>query len=96
MTHKEVPGPSQPEFENPENWMDLAACKNIDPDTFFPTDTKGVTIAKKICQVCIVREYCLEFAIETNQYNGVWGGTSERERRRIVRARVKEAESIAQ
>lgn len=72
-------------------WRDRAACRNSDPDLFFPVGTTGPSLdeieaAKALCQGCPVREDCLQFAIETNQESGVWGGTSEVERRRLRRA----------
>ena len=64
-------------------WMIFANCGDQEPSTFFPKDGAGVDIAKRICMGCVVREDCLEYAIVTKQDYGVWGGTSERERRKI-------------
>ncbi len=74
-------------------WRELAACRDTDPDLFFPVGTTGPAIeqiesAKRVCNECEVREPCLEFALESNQDSGVWGGTSEEERRAIRRQRV--------
>ena len=74
-------------------WRELAACRDTDPELFFPVGTTGPAIeqiesAKQVCNGCEVREACLEFALESNQDSGVWGGTSEEERRAIRRQRV--------
>ena len=60
----------------------------MDPDLFFPIGTTGpaleqIEAAKSICRVCQVREGCLEYALSTNQEAGIWGGTSEEERRKL-------------
>ncbi|MCP3936816.1 MAG: WhiB family transcriptional regulator [Actinomycetia bacterium] len=73
-------------------WWDQAECRNTDPGLFFPVGTTGIAIdqiatAKEVCGGCNARELCLEFALRTNQDAGVWGGTSEEERREIRRAR---------
>ncbi|MCL4312775.1 MAG: WhiB family transcriptional regulator [Actinobacteria bacterium] len=57
------------------------------PSTFFPSDGVGVEIARRICADCPVRSQCLEYALIYRIDHGVWGGTSERERRRILRRR---------
>ncbi len=76
------------------DWRDTAACRDTDPDLFFPVGTTGPAIdqiaaAKAVCEVCPSREECLQFALATNQDSGVWGGTSEDERRKLRRAWVK-------
>lgn len=72
-------------YERPE-WMRAAACKTVGASLFFATDG-GITDAKKVCEGCPVKETCLEYALSHNEQHGVWGGTSERERRRIRRNR---------
>ena len=62
-------------------------CRSVDPGVFFPSDGVGVDVARRICQGCPVREPCLEYALEHRIDHGVWGGASERERRRIARQR---------
>ena len=83
-----VPGP----------WVALAKCRDHpEADLWFPTTSDGrpgnahadLNRAKRICAVCPVRIECLEYALEAGEQHGVWGGTSERERRRIRRARAK-------
>ncbi|MFI7497944.1 WhiB family transcriptional regulator [Streptomyces sp. NPDC049687] len=73
-----------------DNWRQHAACRHEDPDLFFPIGTSGPALlqaeqAKAVCRRCPVREPCLEWAMETDQTLGVWGGTSEAERRAIKR-----------
>lgn len=70
-------------------WASFAACKDTDPDLFFPTSGAGLTDAKRICASCSCRKACLEYALQRNEKHGVWGGTSERERRILRRARRK-------
>ena len=74
-----------------DRWRDQAACADVNPDLFFPVGVTGPAIpqiarAKAVCAQCPVRSECLEFAITTNQEYGVWGGTSEEERRVLRRA----------
>ena len=71
-------------------WRDDAICRDTDPDLFFPIGTTGQALlqidrAKQVCDECPVKTKCLEFALETNQDSGIWGGTSEEERRDIRR-----------
>ncbi len=71
-------------------WRDDAICKDTDPELFFPVGTTGQALlqidrAKQVCCECPVKIECLDFAIDTNQDSGIWGGTSEDERRDIRR-----------
>ncbi len=68
-------------------FMDLGSCRGVDPDIFFPDRGDSLAPAKAVCAECIVRDECLEYALANGERFGVWGGTSERERRRIRRAR---------
>lgn len=68
-------------------WMNDGNCRNHPPEVFFPSDGVGVTIAQKICSTCPVKEPCLAYALEHRIDHGVWGGTSERQRRRILKHR---------
>ncbi|HLT16585.1 MAG TPA: WhiB family transcriptional regulator [Acidimicrobiales bacterium] len=68
-------------------WMARGRCANVPPEVFFPSDGVGVEVARKICRDCPVKEPCLEYALAERIDHGVWGGTSERERRRILKAR---------
>lgn len=79
------------EFEQP-SWREEALCKGFDPDVFFPDegDTAGIAYAKSICEGCPVIEECLSYAVEMNQTEGIWGGTTKQERRRLRRRWLKE------
>ena len=68
-------------------WMADGKCRELPPETFFPTDGVGVEIARRVCATCPVKEPCLEYALLHRIEHGVWGGHSERSRRRILRAR---------
>ncbi len=68
-------------------WMQRGLCRDIPPATFFPSDGVGVEIARRICAECPVKAPCLEYALRNHIDHGVWGGASERERRRILKRR---------
>ena len=68
-------------------WMFHARCRGIDPAEFFPSDGTGVETAQRVCAACCVTTECLEYALLNRIEHGVWGGASERERRRILRRR---------
>lgn len=68
-------------------WMATGNCNNHPPAVFFPSDGVGVEVAKKICATCPVKEQCLEYALEARIDHGVWGGASERQRRRLLKQR---------
>jgi len=70
------------------DWQVRANCMGVDPDLFFPERGSSTREAKEVCRGCVVREDCLEFAIANGEKFGIWGGMSERERRRVRRARV--------
>ena len=79
-----------------ETWRDHALCRDTDPELFFPVGTTGTALtsidhAKRVCNECTVAGDCLDFALETNQDSGIWGGLSEEERRVIRRQRAAEA-----
>ena len=74
-----------------DDWRDLASCRDTDPDLFFPIGSTGPAVeqidaAKVVCDACPSQAPCLEFALATNQEAGVWGGTSEDERRKLRKA----------
>ena len=69
------------------SWMAAGLCRDLPPATFFPSDGVGVDRARRICAQCSVQTTCLEYALSHRIDHGVWGGTSERERRRILRRR---------
>jgi WhiB family redox-sensing transcriptional regulator len=68
-------------------WMLQGKCRGVNPADFFPSDGLGVESAQLVCHNCPVRVECLEYALENRIEHGVWGGASERERRRILRRR---------
>ena len=69
------------------DWMGHGLCRHVAPATFFPNDGVGVDTARRICAGCPVKEPCLEYALAERIDHGVWGGASERERRRILKRR---------
>jgi WhiB family redox-sensing transcriptional regulator len=69
------------------SWMTEGKCRELPPATFFPSDGVGVEVARRICADCPVKSPCLEYALYNRIEHGVWGGASERERRRIARRR---------
>jgi len=73
------------------DFFDEAACKGTDTTVFFPVSETFAGGAKAICATCPVSEQCLEYAIQTRQPDGVWGGLTAVERHRLVRRRQKEA-----
>src|SRR6478752_4143578 len=75
---------------SPMDWRDKAACLTVDPELFFPVGNTGPAVdqiekAKSVCARCNVTEICLQYALETGQDSGVWGGLSEDERRALKR-----------
>jgi len=73
--------------ENPLSWQTDALCAQTDPEAFFPEKGGSTRDAKKICTTCEVKAQCLEYALQNDERFGIWGGLSERERRRLRRAR---------
>ena len=74
-------------------WHAKAACQGLAPEIFYPTtdDDADAAAAKAVCAECQVREPCLEFALAVREKDGVWGGATERERRRMIRQRRRTA-----
>lgn len=66
-------------------WQKEAKCLQAEPDTFFPEKGGSTREAKRICAQCTVRAECLEYALENDERFGIWGGLSERERRKLKR-----------
>jgi WhiB family redox-sensing transcriptional regulator len=73
------------------SWRQHAACRGVEADVFYPVSEDDADDAKAICETCPVREPCLEFALANRERDGVWGGATERERRRMIRQRRKTA-----
>lgn len=81
---------SASEWDN-EGWRDQAACRSCDPGLFFPSGTAGaaleqIRVATSICRSCPAQGPCLQYALDTNQEAGIWGGTDEEERRKMRKA----------
>jgi WhiB family transcriptional regulator, redox-sensing transcriptional regulator len=66
-------------------WAPQARCLQAEPDTFFPEKGGSTREAKRICASCEVRDECLSYALENDERFGIWGGLSERERRKLKR-----------
>ncbi len=80
----------RPDLPIDTSWRTGASCRDTDPDLFFPVGTTGLAIvqieeAKAVCMGCPAQVQCLDFALRANQDSGVWGGTSEDERRQLRR-----------
>ena len=72
------------------DWRDHAACSRLDPDLFFPVSTSGASLtdieaAKRVCRGCPVAAPCLRWAMDLGQVSGIWGGTTDEERRALRR-----------
>ena len=80
-----VPGVRRPALddENPLAWQTDSLCAQTDPEAFFPEKGGSTRDAKKICSSCEVRNQCLEYALLNDERFGIWGGLSERERRKL-------------
>jgi WhiB family redox-sensing transcriptional regulator len=72
-------------------WRERGACKGLDPQIFYPETDEDADTAKRVCAQCHVQTACLEYALQFREREGVWGGTTERERRRIIRQRRRSA-----
>lgn len=70
------------------DWHSQANCRGIDPELFFPERGGSSAEAKAVCAGCVVREQCLDYALENHERFGIWGGLSERQRRRVRSARL--------
>jgi WhiB family transcriptional regulator, redox-sensing transcriptional regulator len=76
------------------DWRHVAACRDVDPELFFPIGNTGPALlqideAKRVCRTCAVMDECLQWALDSGQDAGVWGGLSEDERRALKRQRVR-------
>jgi len=71
------------------SWREWARCRGVDPEIFYPPEEDEALHAKEICAECPVREVCLDYALTNREKIGVWGGMTERERRRMLRQRRK-------
>ena len=83
-----VPGVRRPvvgEDGTALSWQTDALCSQTDPEAFFPEKGGSTRDAKRICTTCDVRDQCLEYALQNDERFGIWGGLSERERRKLKR-----------
>jgi WhiB family transcriptional regulator, redox-sensing transcriptional regulator len=87
MTNLPLGTTPTPDPDSVTAWMAEGSCRMYPPAAFFPSDGVGVDKARRICATCPVIETCLEYALEHRIEHGVWGGCSERERRRILKRR---------
>lgn len=78
-----------------QSFMESAACRGMDPELFYPHKGDSPTNAKQVCYVCQVKRECLEYALQNNERDGIWGGASERERRQIKRERSRAIDAVA-
>ena len=69
-------------------WQDRALCAQTDPEAFFPEKGGSTREAKRVCLTCDVRDECLEYALQNDERFGIWGGMSERERRKLKKRAV--------
>lgn len=74
-------------YEDDMPWRKNAACLNVDPALFFPGRGESCKEAKAVCAECRVRQECLDYALDDRELWGIWGGTSEKERRLLRRGR---------
>ncbi len=86
-TAPDAVAPRPSDDDSVTSWMSAGNCRNYPPAVFFPSDGVGVDRARTICADCPVVDQCLEYALENRIEHGVWGGCSERERRRILKRR---------
>lgn len=78
-----------PETEPEEmSWQERSLCAQTDPEAFFPEKGGSTREAKRVCLSCEVQSDCLEYALENDERFGIWGGLSERERRRLKREAI--------
>jgi WhiB family redox-sensing transcriptional regulator len=76
------------EDEGALSWQERALCAQTDPEAFFPEKGGSTREAKKVCMSCDVRGECLEYALANDERFGIWGGLSERERRKLKKRAV--------
>jgi WhiB family transcriptional regulator, redox-sensing transcriptional regulator len=72
-------------------WLKRGACRGLDPHVFYPETDEQADAAKRVCMSCAVQLTCLEHALSFREKEGVWGGATERERRRMIRQRRRSA-----
>ena len=80
--------PAAPAAADEAGWQERALCAQTDPEAFFPEKGGSTREAKRVCLTCDVRTECLEYALENDERFGIWGGLSERERRKLKKRAV--------
>jgi WhiB family redox-sensing transcriptional regulator len=88
---RDDPGVALVRLVDPQPWKQHAACRGLDPELFFPERGDPQAPARRVCRGCPVRVPCLEYALDTRQVIGIWGGTSERCRRQLRAQRRRSA-----
>ena len=83
--------PTLSTLQTSDGWRSRARCRGVDPVIFHPVNEDDADEAKAICALCPVQEACLEYAIAAREKDGVWGGLTARERRRVIRRRRRTA-----
>jgi len=83
-----IPGVRRDEDDDPLAWQADSLCAQTDPEAFFPEKGGSTRDAKRICASCEVKAQCLEYALQNDERFGIWGGLSERERRKLRRRAV--------
>jgi WhiB family redox-sensing transcriptional regulator len=78
------------------DWMSQGNCRAMDPAVFFPSDGIGVQAAQRVCAECVVKNPCLEYALVNRIDEGVWGGASERHRKRLLNQHRRQAAGVRQ
>jgi WhiB family redox-sensing transcriptional regulator len=79
--------PDREDLVDTEPWMAQSRCTETDPESFFPEKGGSTRAAKAVCRKCEVRTECLDYALRNDERYGIWGGMSERERRRLAQER---------
>ncbi len=73
------------------SWKNYGSCRGLNPNIFYPSCEEEARVAKAICRQCPVQNECLSYALKNQEKDGVWGGATERDRRRMIRQRLKTA-----
>lgn len=96
MQANEFPRSESTNDSDPRAFMKRGACKELPPNYMYPEDGAGVKAARRVCAMCVVRNPCLEYALANKIEHGIWGGESERSRRRILKARRNQSATYGQ
>ncbi len=82
--------------DNPPTWRDDSVCRGFDISVFFPdeSDATAIAHAREICGSCPVQDDCVSYAVENNQNEGIWGGTTRQERRKLRRLWLRDLSEV--